>query len=401
MGKDLKGRELGQGIRQKKDKRYEARALVNGISINICKANLKECKAAFEAAKQKAIENIDVRNQSITLNEWFEEWFDKYKKPHIKETSIFPMKSKYRNTFGDRIGDRRVVDIRNIDIQSAINEMAEEGRAVSSMRDALGRVRDCLESAKNNRIISINPCFDITVPWENKQTVRRFLTVEEQKRFLEEVESNQNWYMEMFYIMFLTGMRVGEVGGLMWNDVDWKNRCIHIQRSLSCQYENGVKTMRLTTPKTHNSYRKIPFMGEAEQMFYSQKEKQEKAKKNLGNRWREEQGMENLVFTSSMGSPVTRYIVEHQINKIVKDINFAENVQSVKENREPVLFEPVYPHAIRHTFCSRCFEKGMNPKVVQTLMGHQHYSTTVDIYTHITEDVMEQEIHKFGTAKKG
>ncbi len=105
--------------------------------------------------------------------------------------------------------------------------------------------------SKDNRIKPINPCFDITVPWENHQVERRFLTVDEQNTFLKKVETECCWYKEMFYIMFLTGMRVGEVGGLKWEDVDFKNKCIHINRSLSIQYEAGVKKMRLTTPKTH------------------------------------------------------------------------------------------------------------------------------------------------------
>lgn len=397
MGKNLKGKELGKGIRQKKNNVYEARAVVNGISVCVSNLDLKVCMTEFRKAKEQAAQNVDIKNQTITLNEWFEEWFTVYKQPHIKETSVFPMKSKFRNTFGNQIGDMRVVDICNIDIQNVINNMKAEGRAVSSMRDALGRVRECLESAKNNRIIPINPCFDITVPWENHQVERRFLTVDEQNTFLKKVETDCCWYKEMFYIMFLTGMRVGEVGGLKWEDVDFKNKCIHINRSLSIQYEAGVKKMRLTTPKTHNSYRTIPFMGEAEEMFLSQKSKQDAAKKELGSRWRDE-GFENLVFTSSMGSPVIRHSAEKRINRVVDDINKEEIFQAIREKREPVLFEKVYPHAIRHTFCSRCFEKGMNPKYVQGLMGHQHYSTTIDIYTHVTADKMQNEAEKFGNA---
>ncbi len=113
---------------------------------------------------------------------------------------------------------------------------------------------------------------------ENKQVMRRFLTREEQNKFLAEVEFN--WYKKMFYIMFLTGMRIGEVGGLKWSDVDFENKCININRSLSCQYEYGNKVMLLTTPKTHNSYRKIPFFGEAEEMYKSQKKNRINLKKN-------------------------------------------------------------------------------------------------------------------------
>lgn len=198
--------------------------------------------------------------------------------------------------------------------------------------------------------------------------------------------------------MFLTGMRIGEVGGLKWSDVDFENQCIYIKRSLSCQYEHGEKKMRLTTPKTHNSYRTIPFMGEAEEMFKAQKKKQDKIKKELGKRYRSDGEFADLVFTTSMGSPVLRYHAEKEIKKVVKAINERESFESVRENRPPVKFDDMYPHAIRHTFCSRCFENDMNPKVVQALMGHQHYSTTIDIYTHVTNTKFEDEIAKFGNA---
>lgn len=396
MAKDLNGKELGKGLRQRKDGRYEARATVNGININLYDMDLKALKKNFELAKQNTLQNLDTKYSNITLNEWFEDWFKRYKEPNIKPQSIFPMKSKFYNTFGNKIGDMKVTDIRNIDIQDVINQMQKEGRASSSMRDALGRVRECLESAKNNRIIQLNPCFEINVPWENKQVVRRFLSKEEQNKFLQEVE--YNWYKEMFYIMFLTGMRIGEVGGLKWSDVDFENQCIYIKRSLSCQYEHGEKKMRLTTPKTHNSYRTIPFMGEAEEMFKAQKKKQDKIKKELGKRYRSDGEFADLVFTTSMGSPVLRYHAEKEIKKVVKAINEREAFESVRENRPPVKFDDMYPHAIRHTFCSRCFENDMNPKVVQALMGHQHYSTTIDIYTHVTNTKFEDEIAKFGNA---
>lgn len=396
MPKDLKGRELPKGIYQRKDGRYEARALINGIKIQLYNFNLKELKVEFEKRKEEAKQGVNKKLSNITLDEWFEEWFTRYKIPKIKETSITPMKTKYRANFGRLIGNMKVAEIRNMDIQDVINTMQREGKATSSMRDALGRVRECLESAKNNRIISENPCFDITVPWENVTKERRFLSQEEQNRFLQQVENN--WYKEMFYIMFLTGMRIGEVGGLKWEDVDFKNKCININRSLSCQYESGVKTVRLTAPKTHNSYRKIPFMGEAEEMFLSQKKKQEKIKKELGRRYRSEGEFLDLVFVTSMGSPVFRHHAEKEVKKVVKAINEQEAFDSVREQREPHYFEDLYPHAIRHTFCSRCFQLNMNPKVVQKLMGHQHYSTTIDIYTHVMQDDIDSEVCKLESA---
>ena len=76
---------------------------------------------------------------------------------------------------------------------------------------------------------------------------------------------------------------------------------------------------------------------------------------------------EMLVFVTTMGSPVLRYHAEKEIKKVVKEINEQEAFESVQEQREPHYFEDMYPHAIRHTFCSRCFEAGMQPKVVQSV----------------------------------
>lgn len=396
MGKDLKGRELGKGLYQRKDGRYEARARINGNDVSIYGFNIRELKKDLQELKEQAQNAIEYRRRNLTLNEWFEEWFETYKLPVVKETSVFPMKRKFYSSFGAILGERPVSSITNIDIQGVINRMSQEGRATSSMRESLGRMRECMESAKNNQIISLNPCFEINVPWENTQVRRRFLSREEQNTFFGATE--HNWYKEMFYIMFLTGMRIGEVGGLMWKDIDFENKCLHINRSLSCQYEYGEKILRLTTPKTHNSYRKIPFFGEAEEMFQSQKDKVASLKKTLGKRWRATGEYEDLVFVTTMGSPVLRYHAEKEIKKIIKQINEQEAFDSVREQREPHYFEDLYPHAIRHTFCSRCFEADMQPKVVQSIMGHQHYSTTIDIYTHVTDEKYQDEIGKFGKA---
>lgn len=306
------------------------------------------------------------------------------------------MKSKYNNMFGRLIGNRKLTDIDTMDIQKAINALIAEGRATSSIRDASGRVRDCFEHAKHLHYITENPCFAIKIPRQKVNADRRFLTQEEQNTFLTEVENN--WYKEMFYIMFLTDMRIGEVGGLRWDDVDFKNKCINITQSLSCQYEKGDKRLRITDPKTENSKRKIPFIGEAEEMFLSQKRKYDRLKKQLGKRWRGEGAFDKLVFCTSMGSPVLRYHAEKEIKNIVKSINLNENFNSIKEGREPLEFKIMYPHAIRHTFCSRCFEKGMKPKVVQTLMGHASISITLDIYTHLYEETIDDETSKLGMA---
>ena len=190
-----------------------------------------------------------------------------------------------------------------------------------------------------------------------------------------------------------------ELGGLKWCDIDMDKQVIFIRRSLSCSYCNGVKKEILVTPKTVNSTRQIPFIGEMEEILKSQREKQLSLKKELGGRWRGKEEFEDLVFTTGMGSPCSRYIVEKEIKKIILRIREKEAVAAVQENREPKVIRDFHPHTLRHTFAARCFENKMEPKVVQELLGHSSISITLNIYTHVLDNKMEEEIKKFGAAK--
>ena len=173
--------------------------------------------------------------------------------------------------------------------------------------------------------------------------------MDEQKKFLETAETEYGWYYPMLKVMLLTGMRISEVGGLCWSDIDYDNDVIHIRRALFSQYEYGKKKLHFTTTKTINSVRDIPMMEDCKKMLKLQKKNQNKIKKELGKRYRSEneEGLSDLVFTSSMGSAATRYNVAPIINKIVKSINLRENYESVKENRKPIYMEQVSPHALR------------------------------------------------------
>lgn len=389
-------KKLPRGIREKGNGSYEARATVNGTKISICGKDLEKLIIEFDSAKEQAKNGMN--NIDITLNEWFEQWFENVKKHRIKETSIAPMKNSFKRTFGFYIGTMRLRDIKPLDVQQAVNAMEKAGFSNSSMRDALGRLRECMEFAIGNQLITYNPCLIVEVPWVYKQSKEEIaLTQEEQNAMLDEVEDS--WYKEMFYFLCLTGVRVGELGGLKWEDIDFNKKVISIRRSLSCTYCNGEKKEILTTPKTVNSMRDIPFIGEMEEILISQREKQNKLRKELGKRWRGPKEFDGIVFTTGMGSPCSRYIVDKEIKKVIKRMREKEAVAAVQENRVPNPVRDFHPHTLRHTFATRCFENKMEPKIVQTLMGHASISITLNIYTHVLDSKMNDEIKKFGSAK--
>ena len=198
--------------------------------------------------------------------------------------------------------------------------MLEAGRTSKSVREATGILQNCVEAAMANGLMSINPVAGVIVP-KCEKVERRVLSVEEQEIFLDYLARTKSWYEEMYQFMLLTGMRVGEVGGLQWEDIDFANKFIYVKRTLSYQYENGKKTMKLTSPKTENSVRKIPFFGETREILERQFEKAERKRVDLGERWRQPEKLGNLVFLTSMGSPIGRYSAESDMRYVTKQIN--------------------------------------------------------------------------------
>ncbi|MCZ7694827.1 tyrosine-type recombinase/integrase [Mediterraneibacter gnavus] len=397
MGKDLKGKELGRGLSQRPDGRYMGRAQVEGKPIVLYGWKVKELKKELA----RAVDDLKRSNllpeedgTGITLSEWFEEWYSKYKAPTLKDGGSPAYKRKFLNYYGVRIGSKYLADIRQLHVQTAIADMVESGRSSKSIREATGILQNCIEAAIANGLMRINPVVGTIVP-KCEKVERRVLTVEEQKIFLDYLAQNKSWYEELYKFMLLTGLRIGEVGGLQWEDIDFSNRFIYVKRTLSYQYEDGKKTMRLTSPKTENSVRKVPFFGETQKILEQQFEKVKRRKKDLGDRWRKPEEMGNLVFLTSMGSPIGRYNIESDMRYITQQINDIFRTEALYSGGIPKKFEKIHPHALRHTFATRCFEKGMTPRTVQEIMGHANYNTTVS-YTHVLDDIKLKEAERLG-----
>lgn len=392
MGKDLNGKELGKGISQRKDGRYEARVVINGKRVTFYNTKLADLKREFEKEKYRLSRQNVTACPDVTVSEWFDAWFEQYKKPTLKPSGVEAYKRKFKNTYGYLLGDVAIRDLNQFSIQTATSDLINKGYKTKTIRDALAVLKLMLDSSVSNFIIEVNPCLGIIVPsYAEIKEERRVLSSIEQKTLLN--ITDKTFYKEVYRFMLCTGVRVGELGALQWRDIDFKEGFIIVKHTLRCQYQNGTKIMELTTPKTKNSYRKIPFFNDTKQLLLDQKEKQEELKKQLKDRWRGE--IEDLVFTTSMGSPVTRYVLESDMRQITKEIQMAELYNAMSEGRDTIEFQSIHPHCLRHTFATRCFEKGMTPKTVQQIMGHANINMTMS-YTHVLDDILKNEANNIG-----
>lgn len=385
MGKDLNGKDIGRGYSQRPDGRYEARTTFNGVKIDLYDKSLKRLRQRFVFERNRLLSLTLTEDPTRTLAEWYEEWFATYKSPQLK--SDVASKSYYRklkNTFVRILGEKLMSSITVEDIQTATNDLRAEGYSRRGINEALNILRKCIDTAIANRIVMVNPATGIMVGSDyTPPNERRVLTHEEQKIFLTETEDS--YYREAYRILLLTGMRIGEFSGLQWGDVDFVNKRIDIRHSMITAYQDGKKIEKLAPPKSVNSYRKIPFFGGVEQCFLTWKRKQDEYKLKLGGRWRAGEEFGDLVFTTTLGSPVTRYNIVHDIQRVENNIRMKDYSR----------FGHIYPHAFRHTFATRCFEKGLDPVFIQKIMGHSHYSTTIS-YTHILNEKEAEEVAKAG-----
>lgn len=354
--------------------------------------HLPTLKKRFEEEKAKVLRDEKNIRPNLTLKEWFEEWFANHKSQGLKtETSKKAYYRKVNNTYIAELGDRKLETITHMNIQNATNDLATKFKS-RSIREGLGVLRECMDVAVINSLIKFNPCTNIAIKDENEaMQERRVLNSREIKILLDEIQ--HEYYNELYQIMLLTGMRVGEMGGLQWQDIDYQAKVIRIRRSLTTGYVEGKKIEYLTSPKTANSYRSIPFFDNVDKLFKAWKEKQDIHKARLGERWRAKEELGDLVFTTTLGSPVTRYAWAHNIEKVLKNINEKERYNAAVEGREPQLVDHIYPHAFRHTFATLCFEKKLDPITIQRIMGHADYSVTLK-YTHLLETKLNEEIAK-------
>ncbi len=203
------------------------------------------------------------------------------------------------------------------------------------------------------------------------------MTVEEQKLFMK--CSKDNYLHDIFELALATGMRSGELRGLEWKDIDFKNKVIHVNKTLV--YINN--DYLLDTPKTPTSRRDIPMLDKVVGLLKQRKAKQSEERLMLGDKWKTEEGLENLVFTTMTGYPINRDMLKQEMNSVIDQIHI-----------EHPAFLHITPHTLRHTFATRCIENGMPPQVLKTLLGHSKLSMTMDLYSHVLPNTKATEIQR-------
>ena len=184
-------------------------------------------------------------------------------------------------------------------------------------------------------------------------------------------------WVPIITVLLGTGMRIGECLGLTWNDLNFKERTISVNHTLTDRPdEHGHTQKRIETPKTKAGTRIIPMVDEVFDAFLDEYQIQ----KCLGFCEEEIDGYKDFVFSTASHTVYLANAVNHAIHRAADSYNEKEKHRAEYEEREALLLPSFSAHNLRHTFCTRLCENDVNLKVIQTIMGHSDITTTMNIY---------------------
>ena len=393
MGKDLKGKELGKGLGQRKDKYYYAKYSYHGKKGQQSFHTLVEAKN-WRQEQLYLCRHPELRTATspdMTVDAWFNRWLKDVVCNRAPNT-LRNYRERYEHNVQPFIGSMLLRDVKPMDCQMILNAM-ESDYAGSTIRQTYMTMGTFFKSAKDNGFIDRHPMDGVryTKPVRAVDDIH-FLTVDEQKRFLEAAKGSHNY--AQYALILETGLRTGEMIGLTWDAVDWEKRTLTVNKTLEFRYKQDE--WRAGPPKTESSYRTIPLTDTAYGILREIYDTREYRNESEGlstvltfmdrkTGQKRKLVMRDLVFINwRTGMPAKNSSYDTHLYKLCDDAGIKRFCM----------------HALRHTYATRAIESGMQPKVLQKLLGHASITTTMNRYVHVTDDSMKEGVAQFAKAQE-
>lgn len=379
MGKDLKGKELGIGLSQRKDGVYQARYTDRwGKRRTIYGNDLRDLRKELAEAVADN-ENFTSVKDEITLDRWFVRWMEIYKERSIRPNTKREYTHIYYKNISPYLGGRFINSLVKSDIQRLIDKACDDNYGYERQDKIKVILKDMLQRAVEDNLAINNPVSGVKLRTD-KEIKAKALTIEEQNTFFDYCQNT--FYENLFNVAVNTGLRPGELFALQLSDIDLENGYIDVNKTLVYQkyLDDKCKTFHIEPPKTKQSYRKVPINSVCRTYL----EKQFKLKKVISGKRPKQQN--DYLFVTKFNTPLNSVIYSDAIKAVIRQINLVRPFDNQ--------FEIFSGHTFRHTFATRCFENGVDAKVVQSYLGHASLKMTMDLYTHVTEERSANDIEK-------
>ena len=367
-----KRRKQGEGtLRKRADGRWEARVVIgydekgNPITKNVTAMEKGECLEKLEQLKEKCgVQLTGKVKAEMAFGDWLDFWYQQYAKQTLRPTTQSGYENMIYNHIITDIGKIPLNKLTQNDLQQFYTRLKNGGRKVRTelygkglsdrmVRGCHAMCRKALEKAVADGIIRINPAIGCKLP-PKKAKEMQVLTREEMQRFM--AQAKADGYFELFLLELCTGMRRGEIVALQWDDLNMQTGELHICRQATTVHGN----IHICAPKTKSSIRTVILPPDIVKILAEYK-------KRINSRW-------------MFPSPVKEDAPYHPsaIRKVLD------------RTLERAECKHVRFHDLRHTFATTALANGMDVKNLSVTIGHVSAETTLNIYSHITDNMRRQ-----------
>lgn len=395
--KDNKGRNLRDGEDQRVDGRYRYRYFdQNGKRQSIYSWKLvpgdkvpkgkRECVSLREREaeiQRDLMDGINTYDASMSLNKVFEQYLST--KPMLAKKTIENYVSLWKNHIENGLGRMPVGKVKRSDILRLYGELYNiKKMAVGTLQILQNVLYPTFEMAVDDDVIRKNPCRNCMKPYAGIATKeRKPLSRQQQTNLLDFLKNDSIYYYNyytMFYLLLSTGMRISECLGITWKDIDFEKGVISINHQLVYGKVDGKYSFYIKEPK-YNSIREVPLQESTKALLKDYRNDHYFVSRASGIKM---DGYSEFVFLNSKSNFYKPETINRAINGIIKEYN------NINDDEMPHFSA----HTLRHTFCTRMAENGLDPKVLQKLMGHKNIIVTMEVYNHVDSERMKNAVEK-------
>lgn len=239
MGKNLKGKNIGRGICQRKDGLYQAKVYLKGNPkpLYLYDSNLNRLKMDKKKYDLLKSQHVEIEKSLSTLNEWFDFWMETVCAKRLKDCTIRNHYNNYKR-IKTSFGGIQLINLNQMNIQTAINELTPRYKK-STIKSTLNVISMSLDYAVANHIILYNPCRGVVMntahadfsPVDKNSRDEKYIEQDTLNLFFSVAKNTRA--VNYFYILLHTGMREGELCALQWKDIDFEKRELRIYKTIN------------------------------------------------------------------------------------------------------------------------------------------------------------------------
>lgn len=363
-------RKSGQNegsVYQRKDGRWVAAVTIQEKRLFKYFKMKKDAKEWLKQTLAQTDAGLSIQGARYTLSEYSYEWL-KAISGSLRPNTFSQYVQVFTQHINPSLGKMKLKDIRPEHIQALYNRKITSGAGVRTVLVIHGVLHHALRQALKTGLIIRNPADAVIRP----RLVRKEMKTLNDTQIRNLLLASQGTRLEtLLYVAVTTGLRMGEIIGLKWEDLDMTARTLQIRRQVQRQKGKGLLECELKT----KSSRRLVVLGESTiEKLKSHFNEQQTQRQLIGDRWTEK----GLIFPNTLGKPM-----EH--NRLLKEFKEILSIAGL-----PI----IRFHDLRHTAATLMFQMGINPKVVQEMLGHSDVNLTLNTYTHSLQSMQMEASNK-------